>query len=87
MQPNNTPYTTTTTGFHRGCLRGPASGTDFDLYLDKRSTSGSWSQVARSIGTTSSEDIAYNGSAGTYRWRVVSYSGSGAYTFWLVKPN
>jgi subtilisin family serine protease len=86
IQPNGTSYASTTSGTHRGCLRGP-SGTDFDLYLDKRTSSGSWSQVARAISTTSSEDIAYSGTAGTYRWRVVSYSGSGAYTFWLAKPN
>ena len=45
-----------------------------------------WSSVAQSISTSSTEDIAYSGTAGTYRWRIVSYSGSGAYTFGMTKP-
>ena len=85
VQPTAASYTSTTSGTHRGCLRGP-SGTDFDLYLDKRTTTGSWSQVARAITTSSSEDIAYSGTSGTYRWRVYSYSGSGAYTFGMTVP-
>jgi subtilisin family serine protease len=84
--PGGTSYTTTTSGTHRGCLRGPASGADFDLYLDKRSSSGTWSQVAQGITVSANEDISYSGTAGTYRWRVVSYSGSGAYTFEYSRP-
>jgi subtilisin family serine protease len=85
IQPNGTSYTTTTTGTHRGCLRGPA-GTDFDLYLDRRSATGAWQQIARSISTSSSEDIAVSSGAGTFRWRIVSFSGSGAYTFGMTRP-
>jgi hypothetical protein len=59
---------------------------DFDLYLDKLSGSR-WTQVAQATGSTSDEDVTYNGTAGTYRWRVVSYAGSGAYTFGLAKPS
>jgi len=86
IQPNGTSYASTKSGSHRGCLTGPAT-VDFDLYLDKRSTTGSFTQVARSIGTTSTESITYNGTPGTYRWRIVSYRGSGAYTLWITKPS
>jgi subtilisin family serine protease len=85
IQPNGTSYSSAVSGVHRGCLRGPATA-DFDLYLEKRSVFGSWSTVARAEGTTSSEDIAYTGTSGTYRWRVKSYSGSGAYQFAYAKP-
>ena len=83
-QPNGSSYRTTSSGTHRGCLRGPA-GTDFDLYLDRYS-SGRWREVARSISSSSSEDIAVSQPAGTYRWRIVSYSGSGAYAFGMTTP-
>ncbi|MEV6600024.1 M4 family metallopeptidase [Actinoplanes sp. NPDC051346] len=62
-------------GPHTACLSGPATA-DFDLYLDK-SVGGRWSTVARSTGDTSREAIAYTGTTGTYRYRVVSYAGSG----------
>ncbi|MDP3892887.1 S8 family peptidase [Nocardioides sp.] len=65
-------------GSIQGCLDGP-DGTDFDLYLQK-SNGFWWSTVAS--GTTSSPDesITYQGTSGTYRFVVASYSGSGAYT-------
>ena len=85
IQPNGTYYRSTTSGTHRGCLRGPSTA-DFDLYLDKY-VSSRWTQVARAAGSTSNEDVAYSGTAGTYRWRVVSYAGSGSYTFGLSRPN
>ena len=72
-------------GTHRSCLTGPAAA-DFDLYLFKRTSSGSWSQVARSIGSTSTESITYSGTAGTYRVRVISYRGSGAYNAGITRP-
>ena len=75
-------------GQFKGYLRGPA-GTDFDLYLEKL-TSGilgtSWSSVASAATTGSSEDVVYTGTAGTYRWRLKSYSGAGAYTFYVKNP-
>ena len=89
-----TAYDPTSTGFasnggnFKGYLRGPA-GTDFDLYLEKLSSGllgGSWSIVARGETTTSSEDVTYSGTAGTYRWRIASYSGAGAYTFYVKNP-
>ncbi|MFP5304799.1 MAG: S8 family serine peptidase [Gammaproteobacteria bacterium] len=75
-------------GTFKGWLRGP-SNADFDLYLEKL-TSGllgsSWSIVARGESSSSDEDITYNGSSGTYRWRVKSYSGSGSYDLYMVNP-
>ena len=61
-----------------GCLDGP-SGVDFDLYLQKLSGS-TWSNVAQGITSAPDENVSYNGTSGTYRWRVTSYSGSGSYT-------
>jgi aqualysin 1 len=82
--PNGTYFYSGVSGTHRGCLRGP-SGTDFDLYLYKWNGSF-WSVVARSESSSSSEDIAYSGTAGYYLWEVYSYSGSGSYTFGMQRP-
>jgi serine protease len=84
FHPNGTWYFSSVTGVHRGWLRGPANA-DFDLYLQKWN-GFAWVTVARSESVTSEEQIAYNGTQGYYRWRVLSYSGSGAYTFWLQRP-
>ncbi len=54
------------------------AGSNFDLYLDKKGSS--WSTVTSSTGSSSTESITYGGTAGTYRVRVVSKSGTGAYT-------
>jgi subtilisin family serine protease len=83
IQPNGTYYQAPA-GAHRGCLDGPA-GVDFDLYL-QRWNGLFWSTVAQGITPNPDEDVTYNGSAGFYRWRVVSYSGSGGYTFGLNRP-
>jgi serine protease len=89
-----TNYDPSSTGFSsaggqfKGYLRGPA-GTDFDLILEKLSSGlfgTSWSAVARGETTSSSEDIVYNGTSGTYRWRIKSYSGSGNYDFYVKNP-
>lgn len=75
-------------GAFKGYLRG-AAGTDFDLYLEKLSSGlfgSSWSIVARGETTTSNEDVSYSGAAGTYRWRIKSYSGAGGYTFYVKNP-
>ncbi len=77
-------YYSSASGTHTGNLTGP-SGTDFDLYLQKWNGS-SWSIVSRSEGTTSTESISYNGTAGYYRWRIYSYSGSGSYTLCATMP-
>jgi len=84
-EPNGTYYQSTVSGTHRGWLRGPTSGADFDLYLYKWNGS-SWVIVARGETSTSSEDVAYSGTAGYYIWSVESYSGSGSYNFWMSKP-
>jgi subtilisin family serine protease len=83
-QPGTAGYAVTVSGTHTAQLTG--TGADFDLYLQKQSSTGSWSNVASSLGYTSSESISYNGTAGTYRWRVYSYSGSGTYTLVTTRP-
>jgi len=74
----NLPSFTAAAGTHRGCLDGP-NGTDFDLYLQKSGIFG-WSNVASGTTTAPDESITYTGTSGTYRYRVLAYSGSGAYT-------
>jgi len=78
-------YTSSVSGAHTGKLTGPASGADFDLYLQKLSGS-TWTQVAAGESATANENVSYNGTSGTYRWRVYSYSGSGSFTLCTTKP-
>ncbi|HEX8338754.1 MAG TPA: S8 family peptidase, partial [Pyrinomonadaceae bacterium] len=82
--PNGSYYYSSVSGTHKGCLAGP-SGTDFDLYLEKWNGSA-WVIVARSESSTSTETISYSGTAGYYRFQVYSYTGSGSYNFWIVRP-
>lgn len=82
-QPNGSYYYSGS-GTHRGYLRGPTNA-DFDLYL-QRWNGLRWVNVASGIGTTSNEDVVYNGNAGYYRWRIHAYSGSGSYQFWMKRP-
>lgn len=77
-------YSASVSGAHTGKLTGP-SGTDFDLYLQKWNGS-SWAVVARGETSTSTENVSYNGTSGSYRWRVYSYSGSGSFTLCTTKP-
>jgi Zn-dependent metalloprotease len=77
-------YTSSVSGAHTGKLTGP-TGTDFDLYLQKLSGT-TWSNVAAGETATSIENVSYNGTAGTYRWRAYAYSGSGAFTLCTTKP-
>ena len=65
-------------GTIKGCLTGPA-GVDLDLYL-QRWNGASWVDVAASEGTTATENITYSATAGSYRWDVYAYSGSGSFT-------
>jgi subtilisin family serine protease len=83
-QPAPSGYWYAVAGTHQGCLSGP-SGTDFDLYLEKWNGS-SWVVVAQSVGSTSSEQITYTGTAGNYSWRIQSYAGSGTYGFGFDRP-
>jgi subtilisin family serine protease len=85
IHPNGTYFHTTSAGTHHGCLAGP-SGADFDLYL-YRFNGATWVAVAGGETPTANEDVTYNGSAGYYYWRVVSYSGSGTYAFSYSRPN
>ncbi len=78
-QPNGTYYAGN--GNETGYLRGP-SNADFDLYLRKWN-GRRWVTVASSTSGDSDEDVQYNGSSGYYYWLVDSYSGSGAYDFYL----
>lgn len=83
VQPNGNYYQSGA-GAQRGWLTGPANA-DFDLEL-YRWNGYTWTKVAQSISSTSNESINYNGAAGYYYWRIVSYSGSGSYTFWMQTP-
>ncbi|MGK2857126.1 MAG: pre-peptidase C-terminal domain-containing protein [Thermoanaerobaculia bacterium] len=82
--PSSSGYVSSVSGSHTGKLTGPA-GTDFDLYLEKLSGS-TWSSVKSGTGSTSTENVTYSGTSGTYRWRVKSYSGSGSYALCTTKP-
>lgn len=84
-QPTGGSYTTAVSGAHTVCLNGP-SANDYDVYLQRRSSNGTWSNVASGETVSASERITYNGAAGTYRVRVVNYRGTGAYTGTLKKP-
>lgn len=81
--PNGTYYFSGSAGNHHGWLEGPGSA-DFDLELYR--WTGSWTKVAESTSASSSEEISYNGASGYYYWRIVSFSGSGSYDFWLDRP-
>lgn len=72
---------TRTAGTLRGWMQGPAA-TNFNLYLQRRSTLGIWSDVAASTSAGSTEAITYTATSGTYRWRVVSVTGTGSFTVW-----
>ncbi|WP_326826170.1 S1 family peptidase [Streptosporangium sp. NBC_01756] len=83
-QPNNRYYRSTVRGVHAGCL-GARNGTDFDLSLQKWN-GRNWVTVATSNGPGSDEKIGYNGTAGYYRYRVTSSSGSGPYLLGYKTP-
>lgn len=83
--PSSTGYVSSISGIHTGKLTGP-TGVDFDLYLQKKSGTSTWSNVAQGIGSTATENVSYSGTAGTYRWRVYAYSGSGSFTLCTTKP-
>ena len=83
--PTASGYTSTVSGTHRVCLTGPSTA-NFDVALYKRSSTGTWTRVAVSQSTSSTESITYSATAGTYYVRVYSYSGSGAYQAGLSHP-
>jgi vibriolysin len=77
-------YTSSVSGAHTGKLTGP-TGPDFDLYLQKWNGSA-WASVAAGETATAVENVSYNGTSGTYRWRVYAYSGSGSFTLCTTQP-
>jgi serine protease len=83
--PTSSGFSTAVSGLISGRLTGP-SNADFDLYLQRRNGFGSWTTVARSEGTTSTESIDFNGAANTYRFRVLSFSGSGSFQLCAKAP-
>jgi peptidoglycan/xylan/chitin deacetylase (PgdA/CDA1 family) len=83
IQPNGMSYSAVA-GTHVAAMAGPP-GTDFNLELEKWN-GVIWTKVVASPGPTSPERITYDGTAGLYRWKIVSQSGSGAYSFWLKQP-
>lgn len=83
VQPDGNYYQSAA-GTHQAWLSGP-SGSDYDLELYRWSGS-SWVRVAQSASADSEEQISYNGTSGYYYWRILSYSGSGSYNFWLDRP-
>ncbi|HUR81547.1 MAG TPA: M4 family metallopeptidase, partial [Thermoanaerobaculia bacterium] len=78
-------YTSSVSGSHTGKLTGPASGVDFDLYLQKWNGTA-WASVAAGESATATENVSYSGTSGTYRWRVYAYSGSGSFTLCTSHP-
>ena len=77
-------------GFFDGRLICAVGAADLDLYLDKESCgwwSCSFSAVASSTSFNCDEALTYNGTSGTYRWRVVHYSGpSESFTLCVNQP-
>ncbi|MCE1180315.1 MAG: M4 family metallopeptidase [Micrococcales bacterium] len=67
-----------------GCLDGP-SGADFDLYL-QRWNGSSWVDVASGETSGADESVKFSATAGTYRWDVYAYSGSGTAALKWGKP-
>jgi trypsin len=61
----------------RAKLMGPQSS-NFNLSLQKKD-GNTWQTVASSNGPSSSETVQYTAASGTYRWRVSSVNGSGAF--------
>ncbi len=83
LSSGTTGYAPSKTGFYtaaktlKGTLSSDTAGTDFDLYLEKLSGT-TWTKVAASEqDQTSNESITYSAAAGTYRWAIYAYSGSG----------
>ena len=83
-QPSGGSVSVTRSGTFRLCLAGP-TGADFDLHLQKRSGT-TWTTVARGTTSSPNEAFTYSGTAGTYRYVVDAYAGSGAYVLGVTTP-
>ncbi|BAL92154.1 putative serine protease [Actinoplanes missouriensis 431] len=64
-------------GTHTACLAAP-DGADFDLVLQRQNSRGQFRTVARADGD-GDKTLTFEGRSGTYRYVVVSASGTGAY--------
>jgi streptogrisin C len=67
-------------GTQTACLSA-ADGSDFDLILQRLTGRG-----FRTVASTDSGALTFEGRAGTYRYVVVASSGSGAYTLGFTTP-
>jgi hypothetical protein len=80
--PNSAGKQLTRNGTLSGRLSGP-SGSNFDLYLQRRAASSMtapWANVVVSRGSTSTESVDYSAITGySYRWVVASAKGSGSF--------
>jgi hypothetical protein len=65
-------------GVYRASLTGPI-GSNFDLELYKW-TDTTWSKVAKSTSSGSTETINYTGTTGAYYLQITAVKGSGSYT-------
>jgi hypothetical protein len=84
FQPCGTSFTMGGSGTIKGWIEGPLLA-DFDLFLQKQTYSG-WQVVASGTTTNASEAISYSATAGTYRFYVTAFDGSGNYHFWYKRP-
>lgn len=84
--PSSSGFTPKASGTLAGQLSA-GSGIDFDLYLDMNYY-GTWVTVAYSaLDKTSAESLSYPATGGfPYRWRVVSWAGTGAYLLCSKSP-
>ncbi len=71
-------------GLYSGTVNG-LSGNLLSLQLERKKGLR-WSAIASSSGKISGENVTFNGSQGTYRWRVTSTSGSGNYSLCTQTP-
>jgi Zn-dependent metalloprotease len=84
--PDEGGYSTAASGTHVATLTGPADA-DFDLALYRLSaSSGRWYKAEGAEGSTSTEALTHEGDPGSWRVRVSSVTGGGAYTACLLHP-
>lgn len=85
-----TPEFTAKSGTHKGHLEGPenSGNPNFDLFLQMNCGSNCWSNVAQSIQAGSVEDISYNSSSSSskFRWRVCAVKGAGDLKLNTARP-
>lgn len=67
------------------CLDAP-TGTDFDLYLEKKIGVHNWTRVAAATGGSSDETLTYTGGPGFYRYRVWADNGAAPFLLNYSKP-